>query len=322
MADRTFLPVKIARRRLEILDKVRTFFRSRDLLEVETPVLSRGISTDCHIDVFSSEFFPSGYGTPGQGKQYYLQTSPEFHMKRMLAEGYPDIFQISRVFRNGELGSRHNPEFTMIEWYRRNFTMNMLIEEVADLCRSILGRIQVLTMSYRDLFTGCGAPDPLEATTEELFAFCKSFDSCAPAFTMRSDALNYVLSGFVEPGIPHECMVFVHNFPSDQAFLAMVDQADPRTARRFECYYKGLELCNGYEELADSSENERRMNEQNEIRKTMKKPALPANQPFIEALQKGIPPCAGVALGLDRLVMVALGASSIDEVVAFPWEQA
>jgi elongation factor P--(R)-beta-lysine ligase len=323
MADeKKILVLHNAARRAHIIDQTRNFFRSRNVLEVDTPVLSQGISTDCHIDIFSTEFFPSGYGLHGSGKIYYLQTSPEFHMKRLLAEGYPDIFQICKVFRNGERGRSHNPEFTILEWYRKNFTMHGLIDEIAELCQMIAGKVQVLKMSYRDIFIGCEAPDPLEVPDKDLFAFCQSFDPHSPNFSSRSDALNYIMSNFVEPRVPHECMVFIHNFPSEQAILAEVDPQDPRTAQRFELYYKGYELCNGYTELTDWKETEKRLSDENERRKMIGKPVLPVDKHFIQALQKGLPPCSGVALGLDRLVLIALGYTDIDDVLMFPWELA
>ena len=231
--------VEAARRRVAIVAQVRDFFTSRNVLEVETPVIGHGVSTDCHIEPFASTYIPGGTTDSEQRETVYLQTSPELHMKRLLIAGFPDIFQICKVFRNGEYGSIHNPEFTMLEWYRHGFNMLQLIDEVADLMKELFGPLPVSRHSYQDLFVKYMDIDPLDATIAEMNAIIKKNDSFAPFFSEMTDALMYVMSTIIEPLLPPNELVFVYNYPCDQAALSVLDDGDSRVARRFELYLCG-----------------------------------------------------------------------------------
>lgn len=315
----TEFTVQNARLRAGILHKVRSFFRERNVLEIETPLLSRGVSTDCHLDVFSSKFHPDGYTETDKSTTLYLQTSPELLMKRLLSRGFPDIFQICKVFRNGEHGRIHNPEFTMLEWYRLNFGMHDLISETADLLQMVLGQKTVSKATYQDFFIRCTAVDPLESTFDELLSYCRKVGKEPPNCPSKSDILNFMMSEIVEPQMPADTLLFIHNFPAEQAVLAILDPRDKRTAFRFECYYNGVELCNGYEELHSPEENRRRMAEENIKRVQSGKPTLPVDNRFIMSLSN-LPPCSGNAVGLDRLIMLAAGSKKLKETVSFPFD--
>jgi lysyl-tRNA synthetase class 2 len=308
--------------RAQIIRRIRDFFRDRNVLEVETPIVTHSCPTDCHIDPFATEFHPNGWRRTLGSETVYLHTSPEFAMKRLLTQGYGDIYQIGKVFRNGETGAIHNPEFTMLEWYRVNVGMNGLIDEVALLLQMVLGDRPVVRRDYAGLFTGCTGIDPLATDSAALARLCRSRDVAAPAFETVTDGLQFIMSEIIEPGFMADTITVVHRYPADQAVFAALDPADPRVALRFEAYCGDIELANGFEELGDWRENERRMKQENEKRRAIGKPALPVARPFIEALKKGLPRCSGVALGLDRLIMLALGKRSIGEVISFPWDSA
>jgi lysyl-tRNA synthetase class 2 len=256
----------------------------------------------------------------GEAPPRYLQTSPELHMKRLLARGYPDIFQICRVFRSGESGSRHNPEFAMLEWYRRGFSMEDLMGEVAEVCRAGLGERRVTTVAYSSLFSRVTGLDPLAVAGEQLRAYIASRETDPPPLAAPTDMMQYVMARWVEPSLPPGDITLVHSYPTDQAVLAAIDEQDPRVARRFEAYCGGMELANGWEELVDPDENRLRLEAENVKRMQRGRPPVPVDASFLEALSAGVPACAGVALGLDRLVMLAVGATRIDDVLTFPWD--
>jgi elongation factor P--(R)-beta-lysine ligase len=308
--------------RARIIRTIRDFFASRNILEVETPMLTHGSPTDCHIDPFAAQFHPNGWRESAGSETAYLHTSPEFAMKRLLAQGFGDIYQICKVFRNGETGSMHNPEFTMLEWYRRGGCMNDLISEVLALIRLALGDRPWHERPYVELFAASTGIDPLSGSIDDLTGFCRSRGLNPPPFATVTDGLQFVMSEFIEPRFDPEAITVVSRYPADQAVFASLSPGDPAVALRFEAYFGRIELANGFEELGDWKENERRMEQENEKRRAIGKPELPIDRRFIEALQKGLPPCSGVALGLDRLIMCALSKKTIGEVVAFPWETA
>jgi len=312
---------EIAVKRAGILQQVRDFFRAHKVLEVETPVLSHGTPADCHIDVFSAEFHPAGARKPDGREVVYLRTSPEFHMKRLLASGYRDIVQIGKVFRDGERGRLHNPEFTMLEWYRTGMNMSGLIDETAELITAVLGKKKIVKKKYAEIFEEATGIDPLSTGREAVFDYCAARGTVFHSNTTLADALQFAMAEYVEPDFPPGDLVFVYHYPADQAVLAMLEPNDPRVARRFEAYGGGMELVNGSEELVDWKENERRQHNENAKRSAGGKAELPLDRFFIEALQQGLPPCSGAALGLDRLIMLALGKKEISEVMAFPWEK-
>lgn len=243
-------------------------------------------------------------------------------MKRLLAQGYPDIYQICKAFRNGERGRIHNPEFTMLEWYRLGFSMMQLIDEVAALTQLVLGNKNVTKQSYQSLFLKTLQLDPLTATLGQLFDWCKKHDCTIPVNHTTTDILGFLMAQYIEPQLPANSLVFVFDYPIEQAVFAVPSVDDSRVARRFELYYNGIELCNGFEELSDWEENHRRMRLENEKRIAMGKASLPGDHYFIDALKQGIPNCSGVAVGLDRLIMLGAGSQCIEQILTFPWELA
>jgi elongation factor P--(R)-beta-lysine ligase len=314
--------------RADFLRRLRGHFHAENVLEVETPVLSRGISLDCHIDVFSTRFHPFGYpraagAGPAAGEEdFYLQTSPEPHMKRLLCRGFPDIYQIGKAFRNGEKGTHHNPEFSMLEWYRKGFSLERLIQEVEAVCRLAVGALPAAHLTYREAFLERIGADPLALGLDALLdlpALAGRLPS-REAFPTKSDALDFIMSHVVEAGFPKDRLTFVTEFPSEQAAQARVLDRDPRVAHRFEVYGGGMELGNGYLELTDPDEYERRFDQENVKRRSRGKPELPKDGSLLADLRLGLPPCAGVAMGLDRLVQLGLCRSDIRGVLTFPWD--
>lgn len=305
--------------RAKLLAEIRRFFTDRGLLEVETPVLSEFGVTDVHLATFSTEFI-SPFG--GQSKTLWLSTSPEYHMKRLLAAGSGPIFQIGKVFRNEEAGNRHNPEFTMLEWYRPHFDMYRLINEVDDLLQQILECPPAESMSYQFAFQQYVGLDPLSADLSELAEKAKKHQLIGAENENRDTLLQFLFSTVVEPQIGQEAPVVVYHFPASQAALAQISSEDLRVAERFEFYYKGLELANGFHELSDAREQLRRFQQDNLQREKMGLPVRAIDTRLLAALQAGIPNCSGVALGVDRLLMIAMGTESIKDVISFAIDNA
>jgi elongation factor P--(R)-beta-lysine ligase len=313
--------VECARARAGMMAMIRQFFADRGVLEVETPLLGAAASTDCHIDLFSAAFIPSGAGPAATGETCYLQTSPELFMKRLLAEGFPDIFQIGKVFRNGECGRHHNPEFTMLEWYRRGVDLYGMIDETAGLLQELCEIATVNRITYRDLLLQSTGIDPLAVTVPELESFTEQQSGQKLSFATVTDGLQYLMAAVIEPGFDPNSLTVVYLYPREQAVLSTVDREDRRVARRFEIYGGGMELANGFEELADAAENRRRMEAENACRQQCGKPVVPVDERFITAMEKGLPPCSGVAVGCDRVLMCRTGLPSIDAVVSFGWNE-
>lgn len=318
--------------RAQVLRDLREHFFKAGVLEVETPVLSRGISLDCHIDVFSSRFHPlgfprptvSGAGAADDGRTFFLQTSPEPHMKRLLCHGFPDIYQIGKAFRNGESGAHHNPEFTMLEWYRKGFSLSDLMAEVEQVCLIAAGPLPVARRTYREVFQERVGADPLELDLNGLLDL-PALAGKLPgreAFPAKTDVLDFIMAHLIEPAFPKSTLTFVYDFPAEQAAQAQVHAGDSRLAHRFEVYGGGMELGNGYLELADPDEYERRFDQENAKRRARGKPELPKDLTLLADLRLGLPPCAGVAMGVDRLVQLGLGREDIGPVLAFPWDAA
>ena len=305
--------------RAKLLAEIRRFFTDRGLLEVETPVLSEFGVTDVHLATFSTEFI-SPFGE--QSKTLWLSTSPEYHMKRLLAAGSGPIFQIGKVFRNEEAGNRHNPEFTMLEWYRPHFDMYRLINEVDDLLQQILECPPAESMSYQFAFQQYVGLDPLSADLSELVEKAEKHQLIGAENESRDTLLQFLFSTVVEPQIGQEAPVVVYHFPASQAALAQISSEDLRVAERFEFYYKGLELANGFHELSDAREQLRRFQQDNLQREKMGLPVRAIDMRLLAALQAGIPNCSGVALGVDRLLMIAMGTESIKDVISFAIDNA
>ncbi len=304
-------------KRAAIMAEIRRFFADRGILEVETPAMSQATVTDIHLFPFQTHFVGPGAAA---GMDLYLMTSPEFHMKRLLAAGSGPIYQLGRSFRNEEAGRHHNPEFTMLEWYRPHYDMYRLMNEVDDLLQQILECESAETLSYQQAFLRHLNVDPLSVDKTQLRQVAETLGcgELANAEEDRDTLLQLLFMLGVEPKIGQEKPAFVYHFPATQAALAEISTEDHRVAERFEVYFKGIELCNGFRELTDSREQRQRFEQDNRRRAARGLPQQPIDNYLLEALAHGMPECSGVALGVDRLVMLALKAASLSEVIAFP----
>ncbi len=309
------------KRRAEVLATLRQFFLKRNVLEVDTPAMSHATVTDVHLHTFKTQFVGPGYA---EGKTLYLMTSPEFHMKRLLAAGSGAIYQICKSFRNEEAGRYHNPEFTMLEWYRPGFDHHDLMDEMEELLTLILSTSAATRMSYQQAFLTVLGVCPLEATMSELkkVAATLGLSDIADNEQDRDTLLQLLFSMGVEGEIGQDAPAFVYDFPASQAALAKINQQDSRVADRFEVYFKGIELANGFHELDNANEQLARFEEDNQKRLEMGLPAQPIDYNLIAAIAAGFPDCAGVALGVDRLIMLALDQDHIDRVTTFPFDRA
>lgn len=310
-----------AQKRAQILKKVRQFFDERNVIEVETPALSQGTVTDVHLDAISCRYNFLSDSSAEQSINLYLQTSPEFHMKRLLASGYGCIFQIAKAFRHEEAGRFHNPEFTLLEWYRLGFDHFTLMNEVAELLITVLDCNEPVQTTYQDIFIELVGLDPLTATRLQLLSIIEINGKLSEWLTVEQDndiLLQFIFSELIEPNIGIDSPCFVYNFPCSQASLAKISPEDTRVAERFECYFRGVELVNGFNELRDVDTQLDRFQKDNLQRKLLSLQEKPIEQNFISALSKGLPQCSGVALGIDRLIMLALRANHIEQVISFP----
>lgn len=310
-------------RRAAMLAELRAFFAERGVLEVETPLLSAETTLDRHLDPLSSRVDAPGV----EGERMYLQTSPELAMKRLLAAGSGSIYQVCKAFRGGERGRWHNPEFTILEWYRVGWDVHRLMREVAALIETLLAGSRRLEpavyASYADLLQRHAGVDPYDSSTEALRQAVE--DSPSPVDTGgldRDDLLSRLFGERVEPRFAPDRVTVVFDYPASQAAMARLNASDPRTAERFEAYVGTIELANGYGELRDPAEQRQRLERDLASRRETGRPQPPMPSRFLAALESGLPPCAGVALGFDRLLGLELGAGRIDELVAFPVERA
>lgn len=308
--------------RAELLRRLREFFHERDFLEVETPILSADTVVDRHLDPFAVEM-PTGQGRPS--RRLWLQTSPEFAMKRLLAAGARAIYQVARVFRQGERGPLHNPEFTMVEWYRAGDGMEEGMQLTGELCQQMLRCGPAERLSYGKAFGQHVGVDPHTADTQALKSAAEARGIAVPESLSLDDRdgwLDLLLAECVQPNLGLSRPVLLFDFPVGQAALARVRQDDPPVAERFELFVSGVELANGYHELLDADELLERNRQANRLRTADGKSALPEQSRLIHAMQSGLPPAVGVALGFDRLVMLAAGAKTVYEVMAFPLDLA
>jgi lysyl-tRNA synthetase class 2 len=308
--------IEVLKQRAKILQLIRQFFLQRDVLEVDTPALGHGTVTDQHLHSFSTEF---SHPMSTQPRTLYLQTSPEFAMKRLLCAGSGAIYQICKSFRNEESGRIHNPEFTMLEWYRPDYDHHQLMDEVEQLLQIVLACPQAQRVTYQQAFIAHLDCDPLTEDTRALEARAVElgYDHLLVQGIDKDTILMLLFSQHVEPFIGNSAPCFVYNFPASQAALAKINPDDPLVALRFECYFQGMELANGFYELSDSQEQLRRFTADNLKRQAKGIAPMPIDQHLIAALEHGLPDCAGVALGIDRLLMLALKQTSIDSVLAF-----
>lgn len=264
-------------------------------------------------------------GPPGHVRSFWLQTSPEFGMKRLLAAGAGPIYQVTRAFRQDEIGPLHNPEFSMVEWYRPGDGLAEGMGLLADFVEAMLDRGRPESLSYAEAFQRYAGIDPHRISTADLIASVREAGIVAPDSMAASDRdgwLDLLLVEKVQPGLGFARPAIVYDFPASQAALAVVRPSDPPLAERFELYIDGIELANGYHELVDPKQLRRRMTEANALRRIDDRPPLPQHNRLLAAMEAGLPPSAGVALGFDRLVMLAVGAKSLAEVVAFPFDRA
>ncbi|WP_317420495.1 MULTISPECIES: elongation factor P--(R)-beta-lysine ligase [unclassified Morganella (in: enterobacteria)] len=314
-------PIANLLKRAKIVNEIRHFFADRGVLEVETPTMSQATVTDVHLRAFETQFTGPG---AAQGITLYLMTSPEYHMKRLLAAGSGPIYQMGRSYRNEEAGRYHNPEFTMLEWYRPHYDMYRLINEVDDLLQQTLECESAESLSYQQAFLRYLDIDPLTAEKDKLREVAAKLDVSNIADTEedRDIILQLLFMVGVEPHIGLEKPTFIYHFPASQASLAEISSEDHRVAERFEVYYKGVELANGFRELTDATEQRQRFERDNRKRASMDLPEQPIDENLLAALEHGFPECAGVALGIDRLIMLALGAERISDVIAFPVDRA
>jgi lysyl-tRNA synthetase class 2 len=311
------------RRRAGALAALRDFFAARGVMEIETPLIVNHPASDPQLASVRCAL------AVRPGEAYWLHTSPEYHMKRALAAGAPDVYQVCKAFRDGEAGPRHLPEFTLVEWYRRGAGYDAFIAETVDLIATVARRLgrelpAPERVAYRDLFLRHAAVDPLATDVDELRAAARERlpggldDALAASLGPRRDAwLDLMLVAVVEPALRAAGLVVVDRYPAAQAALARLDPADPRVAERFEVYLDGIELANGFHELADAAEQRRRFAEDRRRRAADGLPDAPPDEALLAALAAGLPDCCGVALGFDRLVMACLGLPDIAAAVSF-----
>ncbi len=290
--------------RAHIYQTIRDFFKSRNILEVETPLLCSHTVTDVHVA-----------GIEASGR--FLQTSPEYCMKRLLSQGSGPIFQICKAFRQEESGSHHNPEFTMLEWYRPGFDHHALMEELDLLIQTLLKTQPATKQSYRKCFLQHTSIDPFDCELKALHDFIVQHQLLHSIDNIDFDtATQVILSEYIEPKIGQQRPFFLYDFPASQAALARINN---NTGARFELYYKGLELANGFHELTDATEQLQRFKQDQSKRKQLNLPQRDIDTFFINALKQGLPDCAGVAVGLDRIIMLACNANTIQSVLTFAW---
>ena len=301
---------------------IRAFFAERGVLEVETPVLSRAGNTDPNIASFHLAF--SGR-TDGAPRTRWLRTSPEFPLKRLLAAGVGDCYELGRVFRDGEAGGRHNPEFTMLEWYRVGFDHRQLMGETAQLVQAALALVgrtaSFTTTSYRALYRDRLGIDPMEADESTLRAALGDV-VIDPNGLTRDDWLDLLMTHRLQPSFAADQLLAVYDYPASQSALARIREGTSPVAERFELYLGPLELANGYHELRDAAEQRARFERDVAVRRERGQPAPPIDEALLAALEHGLPACAGVALGVDRLLMAMSDADRIADVLAFDFTRA
>ena len=303
---------------------MREFLDSAGFLEVETPLLSADVVIDRHLDPLRV-ILPDDPSQPTAGRNLWLQTSPEAAMKRLMAAGGEAIYQITRSFRAGERGPLHNPEFTIVEWYRRGDSMDTGMQLLSDLCEALLGLGPAQRMSYAEAFEQFAGIDPHRASLDELAAAAHSHAITPPVGLAKEDRdgwLDLLLVSRVQARLGMDQPMIVFDYPASQAALARVRPQGRPVAERFELYVRGIELANGYHELTDAEELRQRFAEQSILRIADGKPTLPLPARLLAAMEAGLPACTGVALGLDRVAMLAAGVESIDEVWTFPVDRA
>ena len=317
------------RHRARLLGTTRDFFDRQGMLEVETPALVEHAVTDPHLRNIGAQL--------GNGRRLFLHTSPEFHMKRLLAAGAPDIWQLCKVFRDGEAGRHHEPEFTLLEWYRRGFSLEQLARETCALLLTlaqaaedagnapVISAGQPVWWTYAALFQAALGVDPLTARTDELQDRASRLLGADAVAELRASLgdepslwLDLLMSHAVSQHLAGTGIAVVTGYPAAQAALARLDPADARVAERFEIFCRGIEVANGYRELADAREQAQRFAADRDFRTRLGRPDVAPDHRLLVALQHGLPDCSGVAVGFDRVVMILLGLTSLQEAISFP----
>ncbi|MGN6323809.1 MAG: EF-P lysine aminoacylase EpmA [Dyella sp.] len=307
--------------RAKLYELIRNFFSDRGVLEVETPILSAAGNTDPNIESFNAPFH--GHVDAGS-RERWLRTSPEYPLKRLLADGVGDCYELGRVFRNGEAGERHNPEFTMLEWYRVGWTHRQLMEEAIALVEAALAlvghRVEVVIEGYRQIFLDELGLDPLHAEIDELRKPLAPYN-IEPSGLTRDDWLDLLITHKLQPAFPRDRITVIHDYPASQSALARIRPGDPPLAERFELYLGPYELANGYHELNDAAEQRARFERDNARRRERGLREMPIDEQLLAVLER-MPDCAGVAMGIERLLMCMAGTDRIADVLAFPFSKA
>jgi len=307
--------------RAKLYALIRDFFSDRGVLEVETPILSAAGNTDPNIESFNAPFH--GHVDAGS-RERWLRTSPEYPLKRLLADGVGDCYELGRVFRNGEAGERHNPEFTMLEWYRVGWNHRQLMEEAIALVEASLAlvgrRVEVVIEGYRQLFLDELGLDPLHADIDALRKPLEPY-GIEPSGLTRDDWLDLLITHKLQPAFPRDRITVIHDYPASQSALARIRQGDPPLAERFELYLGPYELANGYHELNDAIEQRERFERDNARRRERGLREMPVDEQLLAVLGR-MPDCAGVAMGIERLLMCLAGTDRIADVLAFPFSKA
>jgi lysyl-tRNA synthetase class 2 len=311
--------VKHLSERAELLRAIRQSFDKRGFLEIQPPCLSRDCVVDAYLDPLTVDAKELGISDPRLPERFYLQTSPESVMKRMLAAGAPSIYSLGPVFRSSEMGRLHNVEFTMLEWYEVGGDVGSAIRLTGELVADTLGCDGYDTMTYRDAFRQSIGIDPIDVAIGELVARVSQLDAkLADSMTKdRDELLDVLLSELIAPGLGKDRPLILTDYPLSQAALAKPSTSDPECAARFELFARGVELANGYDELLDPAVLLRRAEQNNRKRERSGRAPLATNTTLVEAMRIGLPPCSGVALGVDRLLMLSVGAQAIEEVLPF-----
>jgi elongation factor P--(R)-beta-lysine ligase len=314
----------VLRLRAQILADIRRFFSAKDVLEVETPILSFSSVTDPQLDFFTTE-----YCSPPIQQTLFLQTSPEFAMKRLLAAGSGSIYQICKAFRNGESGRFHNPEFTMLEWYRVGFTLSQLMDEISELMAVLFDGHKTLNptqrVGYQEIFQHYTGLNPLEFSYQDYCAYARDKHMPEAVSICEYDHalwLDFIFSHNIQPHLGENSVCMVYGYPACQSSLARINKFNSQITDRVEVFINGIELGNGYYELTDAKEQSSRFDVEIALRQQKKRPGTVKNLHLIGALESGLPDCSGMAIGLDRLLMLLANRVSIDDVLNFPLHRA
>ena len=348
VAARNFQPtasIPVLRHRARLLKVIRDYFDQEGFFEVETPIISADTVVDAWLEPFVTDWLPLGSDWRRGGTARYLQTSPEFAMKRLIATGAGAIYQLGKVFRNGEFGQRHNPEFTMLEWYRQGDDLQALMKTTQQLVQKVVSAAATLPdfaptaesssiltrvldprgfekITYHEAFFSRTGRDVLSCSMGEIRSIASEKGLVPPSSLGRDDRddwLNFLLAELIEPDLGRTRPLFLVDYPASQAALARLSQ-DGLIARRFELYIDGIELCNGYDELTQAVTLRERIREQAQLRERAGLRPLPLDSRLLSIMDQGLPACSGNALGVDRLIMLALGLNSLSQVIPFPFD--